>query len=124
MPDPSLPYAADPGTHSPVVRGGPPGWGPFVTATCGTVVGGGLLLVVWRGWLPMTDHTVPFVIVPGMIVAFTAAMMTMGWMFLLFGRFGRRTRWAWAAGGLIGVIILELFGLTYLAGIADAAAGR
>jgi hypothetical protein len=90
----------------------------------GVAVAGVLLAAVWSGVLPMTDRSVPFVIVPGMIVAFMAAMTSMGWMFLLFGRFGRRTRWLHVSGGLIVVIILELFALTYRAGVADAAAGR
>ena len=123
MTDPPLTYAPS-RTQSPVVRGGPPGWGPFVTAVVGTAFGGGELLLVWLGVVPMTIRSVPFVIVPGMIVAFMAAMASLGWMFLLFGRFGRPSRWQWAAVALQVVIILELFGLTYLAGMADAAAGR
>ena len=123
MADPPLTYAAT-GTQSPVVKGGPPGWGPFVTGVVGTIFGGVLYaLVRWR-WMPMTDRSMPFVIIPGMIVAFTAAGMSMGWMFLLFGRFGRRTRWQAATIALIVVIILELFGLTYLAGLADIAASQ
>jgi hypothetical protein len=124
MPDPSsLPYAAPPKpVATVVVKGGPPSWGPFVVAVVGTVIGAGLLAVVWPGVLPMTLVTVPFVIIPGMILAFTAAGASMGWMFLLFGRFGRRTRWLWPSGILIAVVILELLALTYLAGIADQAA--
>ena len=104
------------------MTGGPPSWGPFVTAAVGTVVAAAMCVIVYTGLLPMTMNTVPFVIIPVMIVSFTLAGASMGWMFLLFGRFGRRTRWLWPAGILIGVIILELFVLTYFAGLADAAA--
>ena len=118
MPDPSLTYAT---TQPPVVRGGPPSWGPFAVAAGGVVVAGVLLGLVLAGTVPMTMRTVPFIIVPAMIVAFTAAMASMGWMFLLFGRFGRRTRWLWPSGILIVVIVLELFAITYQAGMADQA---
>ena len=107
-----------------VVTPGPPGWGPFVTAAAGAVAGGVLLAVVWSGVLPMTMESMSFVVIPAMILAFTAAGASMGWMFLLFGRFGRPTRWLYVSGVLIGVIILELFALTYHAGVADAAAAR
>ncbi len=117
---PSLPYATT-GTPAPVV-GGPPSWGPFTLAAIGTFVGLLMLVLVRTGVVPMTMTSVPFVVIPGMIAAFTLAASSMGWMFLLFGRFGRRTRWLWPAGILIGVILLELFAMTYLAGLADAAA--
>jgi len=117
----SLPYAGR-RTPTPLPGGGPPSWGPFVTAAVGTAVAGAMIVVVAKGWLPLTINTVPFVMIPGMIVSFTLAATSMGWMFLLFGRFGRRTRWLWFSSVLIGLIILELFALTYLAGIADAAA--
>ncbi len=119
-PTPSLTYAP-PRTPTPLAGGGPPSWGPFCTSLAGTLVGAAMLVAVWAGWLPMTMESVPFVLIPGMIVAFTLAGTSMGWMFLLFGRYGRRTRWLWPAGVLIGVIILELFALTYYAGLADAA---
>ncbi len=91
-------------------------------AVAGTIVGAAMIVLVRTGVVPMTMRTVPFVVIPGMIAAFTLAATSMGWMFLLFGRFGRPTRWLWPAGILIGVILLELFAMTYLAGLADAAA--
>ena len=117
---PSLPYA-DRRTRRPLHIGGPPSWGPFTLAVIGTAVGAIMLILIRSGLVPMTMTTVPFVMIPGMIAAFTLAATSMGWMFLLFGRFGRRTRWLWPAGILIGVILLELFAMTYLAGLADAA---
>ena len=118
---PPLPYA-DQRTPTPPPGGGPPSWAPFITAVVGTLVGGGMIVAVATGLVPMTMTTVPFVVIPAMIAAFTLAATSMGWMFLLFGRFGRRTRWLWPAGILIGVILLELFAMTYQAGLADAAA--
>ena len=117
---PPIAYAGQ-RTPTPMTGGGPPSWGPFVTAAAGTVVAAVMWVLVYTGLVPMTMITMPFVVIPVMIVAFTLAGCSMGWMFLLFGRHGRRTRWLWPAGILIGVIILELFALTYLAGLADAA---
>ncbi len=121
QPGPPLSYAGQRTPAPPPVMGGPPSWGPFVTAVVGTVLAAVLWAIVYVGLVPMTMTSVPFVIIPVMIVSFTLAAASMGWMFLLFGRFGRRTRWLWPTGILIGVIILELFALTYLAGIADVA---
>ena len=121
QPPSSLPYASQ-RTPTPRKGGGPPSWGPFITAAAGVVVAGVMIVIVAAGWMPLTMSSVPFVMIPDMIAAFTLSATSMGWMFLLFGRFGRRTRWLWFSSILIGVIILELFFLTYLAGVADAAA--
>ena len=56
---PPFPYAGKRTPNPPPVRGGPPGWGPFVTAATGTGFAGVLLVVVKAGWVPMTSTSVP-----------------------------------------------------------------
>ena len=95
-----------------------PHLGPFYTSVAGAAVAALLLLALACG-MPMIMITVLAIIIPGMVVSTTLLAVSMGWIFILFGRTKRTPKWMKGVGIMIVLTMAELFTLTYISSLAQ-----
>jgi hypothetical protein len=94
-----------------------PSRGPFISAALSTAIASGLLIAIEVGW-HLTLVTALAVFIPGMTFATLLIAVSMGWIFVAFGRYHRKPKWVWGCGILITITMLELLVLTYMADVA------
>jgi hypothetical protein len=94
-----------------------PSRGPFISAALSTALASGLLIAIEAGW-HLTLVTSLAVFIPGMTFATLLIAVSMGWIFVAFGRYHQKPKWVWGCAILITITMLELLVLTYLADVA------
>jgi hypothetical protein len=95
--------------------GGPPSFGPFASAVFGVFICLVLMICVWSG-MPIDVRTVLGIMIPAMFTTTMLLFASMGWCFLLVGRFKRQPKWLIGTGIAIAIAMLQLLALTYMAG--------
>jgi hypothetical protein len=96
--------------------------GPVVCAVLAGGIGGGVLIALLAG-MPIRWVTVLGVLVPGASVATALIAVTMGWIFMAFGRQHRRPAGMAGAVAAMALAIVELLTLMFVMIHAGGAAG-
>jgi hypothetical protein len=94
-----------------------PPFGPFICAVISTLLAAALLIAVQAG-MPLTMKICFAVFVPGMTFSATAIAVSMGWMFVSFGRYKIKPRWVGGCALFIAITMGLLMWLTYVASTA------
>ncbi len=87
------------------VKQNPPSPGPFFTAVAAAVLSA-VLLIALLAISRLTIDVVLIVVVPAATIADLLVAVSMGWIFILAGRFHRRP--AWFAGTIVAIAVTML----------------
>jgi len=101
----------------PIEKPTHPSRGPFITAALSTAIATGLLIALKAGW-HLTLVTALAFFIPGMTFATLLIAVSMGWIFVAFGRYHQKPKWIWGCCILIAITMLELLVLTFMANVA------
>jgi hypothetical protein len=105
---------------SPIIPTG--GRGPFVTALLSTIIAAGLLITFAAG-MKMSLTTIFAVVVPASTVSVFFVAVSMGWCFVMFGRYNLRPFRLHTTMVLIGITMFEMLTVIIICSRAGSAYG-